>query len=168
MVEVSKHPATALMTGRTILLPQLIPAVLIGGILFCAACSHTTGPKGLSDSTYIATRKAVDALERASQYRNSSAGIFDPKLQAAVKAADEVYDEMGNQTADGYAVSQIRGCLEELKVYRSTFDSRESASQPIEEQLKGLKGAKIGDANDVVARSSRDLDACIKEAKGFL
>jgi hypothetical protein len=126
------------------------------------------GPKSLSDSTYAAMRRAVDALQRAGDYRNSSAAIFDPKLQAASKAADDVYNDMGNQTADGYAVNQIRSCIEELKSYRSTFDSRESVSQPIEEQLKGLKGAKIGDANDVVARSSKDLDDCIDAAKRYL
>jgi hypothetical protein len=141
---------------------------VLGGILLLAACSRTMGPKGLSESTYTATRKAVDALQRAGDYRNSSAAIFGPKLQAASKAADDVYNEMGNQTADGYAVNQIRSCLEQLKSYRSTFDSRESVSDPIEDQLKGLKGAKMADATDVVARSGKDLDDCIAAAKGYL
>lgn len=122
----------------------------------------------MSDATYIAMQRAVDALERANEYRNANASVFDPKLQAASKAADEVYNEMGNRSSDGYAVSQIRVCIDQLKVYRSTFDSRESVSQPIEEQLKGLKGAQIGDANDVVARNAKDLDECIKAAKSYL
>ena len=145
-----------------------IQCVVLGSLLFLAGCSHTSGPKGLSDSTYAATRKAVDALERASQYRNASTSIFDPKFQLASKAADDVYDEMGNQSADGYAVNQIRSCIDELKLYRSTFSSRESVSHPIEEQLKGLKGATVSDANDVVARNGKDLDDCIKAAKAYL
>lgn len=151
-------------------MPSVRPVhcVVLGGVFLMLACSHTMGPKGLSASTYAATRNAVDALERASDYRNAGASVFNPKLQAAVKAADNVYNEMGNQTADGYAVNQIRSCIEELKSYRSTFDSRQSVSQPIEQQLKGLKGAKISDATDVVARSGKDLDECIDAAKAYL
>ncbi len=156
------------MTGRFMSFLRPIHSVVFGGILLAAACTRTMGPKSLSDSTYAATRKAVDELERASEYRNSSASIFDPKLQAASKAAEVVYDDMGNQSSDGYAVNQIRSCIEELKAYRSTFDSRESVSRPIEEQLKGLKGTQIKDANDVMARHGQELDECIKAARSYL
>ena len=145
-----------------------IQCIVLGGILFACACNRTTGPKGLSDSTYAATRRAVDALERASEDRNSSASTFDPKLQAASKAADDVYYDMGNQSSDGYAASQIRSCIQELKAYRSNFNSRESVNRPIEEQLKGLKGTEIKDATDVVARNGKELDECIKAAKAYL
>ena len=151
-------------------MPYLQPlrCLVVGGILFSCGCAHTSGPKRHSDSTYAATRRAVDALERASEDRNSSASIFDPKLEAASKAADEVYYDMGNQTSDGYAASQIRSCIEELKAYRSNFASRESANRPIEEQLKGLKGTETKDASDVVARNGKELDQCITGAKSYL
>ena len=147
---------------------RLIYCAILGFLVFPTACTRTTGPKGLSDSTYAAVRTAVEALERANEDRNASASLFDPKLQAASKAAEEVYFEMGNQRSDAYAASQIRSCIEQLKVYRSNFSSRESVSRPIEDQLKGFTGTQMKDANDVVARNAHELDECISGAKAYL
>jgi hypothetical protein len=162
------RPSAALMIAR--FKPSLSAScgLVLGTMLLSCACTHTRGPRGLTDSTYAAARKAVDALERASENRNSSASIFDPKLQAASKAADEVYHDMGNQSSDGYAANQIRSCIDQLKAYRSNFDSRESVSRPIEDQLKELKATQMKDANDVVARGGKDLDDCIQAAKSYL
>lgn len=147
---------------------QLMLSLPLAALLFSGACSRTMGPRGLSETTYVATKKAVAALESASENRNASASIFDPKLLAASQAADEVYNDMGNQGADGYAASVVRGCIGELKVYRSNFDSRESDSRPIEQQLKGLKGAQMKDETDLIARSAKDVDDCIQAAKAYL
>ena len=113
-------------------------------------------------------QKAVDALERASENRNSASSIFDPKMQLASNAAEEVFHSIGNQTADSYAATQVRSCVEGLREYRTNYDSRESVSRPIEEQLKELKGTQMKDAVDVVARNGRDLDECVKAAKAYL
>ena len=142
--------------------------LLLVCILLFAACGRATGPKGLSGSTYAAARKAIAALESASESRNANSSVFDPKFQTAAQAADEVFNEMGEQSSDGYAVSQLKSCVNDLKAYRSNFESRETATRPIQDQLKGLKGAEIKDSNDVMATASRELDECLKQAKGYL
>ena len=145
-----------------------IHCIALALVLVLMACSSKSGPKGMSESTYTAMRKAVNALELASDSRDASPSVFDPKLQAASKGADEVYNEMGNQSSDGYAADQIRSCVDQLKLFRSTFTSRESASRPIEQQLQGLKGTEMKDATDVVARDGKDLDDCVRAAKAYL
>lgn len=145
-----------------------IYALLCGALVLLSACNHTSGPKELSSRTYTATQRAVNALQRASESRDSAASVFNPKLEAAAKAADEVYFDMGSQKADGYAATQVRSCVDELRQYRSNFDSQESVSRPIEEQLHGLKATAVKDANDVVARNGKELDDCIAAAKAYL
>lgn len=142
--------------------PLLICIVLAG------SCDRAKGPRGLSESTYVATQKAVVALELASRDRDANPSVFEPKMQTASKLAEEAFNEMGTRKADGYAVSQVRTCIDELKTYRSNFESRESVSRPIQEQLKGIKGAEMKDSIDVVARNSQALDDCLKSVKGYL
>ena len=150
-------PQTALCSG-----------LVLVSLVLATSCSHAAGPRKLSNSMYAATSKAVEALEAANQERDANSSVFEPKMQVASQAADELFNEMGSQSDDGYAVSQVKSCVEQLKQYRLNFDSRDSVSRPIQDQLKGLKGAQIKDSSDVVARSSRELDACITTAKSYL
>lgn len=152
---------------RTARLPRLGSCMLLVAVLFTSGCSHTQGGKHLSSSSYAATRKAVDALELAGKYRNSTAIIFGPKFQEARDALENVEHEIGNEPADAYAASQVRLCVEDLRAYRSSFDSRETVNRPMKEQLKGIRASEIKDPSDVIASDGEEFDDCMKTAKSY-
>ncbi len=141
--------------------------MLLGAISLASGCTHTQGSKHLSSGSYAATRRAVEAIERAGEYRNAKDTIFNPKFEEARKAMEDVEHEIGNETSDAYAATQVRVCVEDLREYRSNFDSRETVSRPIQEQLKGVKATEIKDASEVMAADNQDFDDCIKTAKSY-
>ena len=68
----------------------------------CLAC--TCGPKGLSRPTYLATKKAVGAIERANEYRDDGALLYEPRFLDVERAVDELAASGGSRVADTAAL----------------------------------------------------------------
>jgi|SRR5579875_1758976 len=139
------------------------------GMLMVSACSHQLrGPRRLSEATYEATRKAVDALEAANRERDAAQSVYTSKYQLAQQAVEQEAAAMGNESSDAWATNQVRTCLDNLKEYRDSFDSRDTDNEAIAQQLKGLRGKQMTDANGVLSRKAATLDQCMAAARGYL
>lgn len=105
-------------------LAAIRPAVLMIAPALTALCSCTKGPHGLSVDTYDGVQKAVSALRRANEYRDSGAPLFEPRLLEAERAAGEIVTPQAysavTAAANASAASVARSCVRDLRFYRET------------------------------------------------
>lgn len=94
-------------------------AVCVVASLGLIAC----GPKGLSDAGYVAAQKAVDAINRAYEYRDKGAIYYEPRYLDAQRAVSDIpaLDETGPEARFKGAAT---ACVMRLEGYRLTLDLR--------------------------------------------
>jgi|HubBroStandDraft_1064217.scaffolds.fasta_scaffold130169_3 hypothetical protein len=125
-----------------------------------ASCSQTYGPKGLSKPAYEATVRAVNALDRAREYRGASALLFEPRYLDAERAIGELKSTEPIQ--HGAVGLKAEGCLLAMKLGR--LEAEELADSVNANEPKKKQDA----AMEQVRKAETDLEACVAEVRGYL
>jgi hypothetical protein len=132
----------------------------------------TRGPKGLSSTAYIATERAVDALQRVYDYRDERRELFEPRLLDAQKAVAEIPRAeptgwTGKLNPDWQVRLRAETCLNILERHRINLDLIYLAYAKVER--KGQSAS-----NDLqYARAERDKSAsnlgkCIEDVRAYV
>jgi hypothetical protein len=93
--------------------------LMIAAAVIALNCSCTKGPKGLSADTYGGIQKALSAMRRANEYRDSGVLLFEPRFLEVESEADSI---VTHNDADSSAAFMARNCVEGFRLYRKSQD----------------------------------------------
>lgn len=142
-----------------------------------ALCSCSKGPQGLSADTCEAVRKAVPALRRANEYRDSGTLLFEPRLLEAEREANGIMSAQKN-ASDASAAGIAKSCIEDLRLYRESQTLHlDYLNRP---PLPHVKDKATNDYNvhkkaledyeeqEMVNNARQNLDSCIAALAKYL
>jgi hypothetical protein len=119
----------------------------------------------LSYPTYAGTEKAIAALNRANEYRDAGALLYEPRFLDVEKATEELAAS-ATKPADTLVATIANTCVVELKSYREILDNygvllaKNHRSPALDKLVK----------ETVALRDKRavETDACIAKMQSYL
>ena len=157
--------------------------LMIAAAVMALNCSCTKGPKGLSADTYGGIQKALSAMRRANEYRDSGVLLFEPRLLEAEREVDSI---VTNNDADSAAADMARICVKSFPLYRKSQDiyleyleHRQSLRKAPKQALTGLAASlersrrlqqESADFSEkkMMNDARENVDACLVTLGGYL
>jgi hypothetical protein len=127
----------------------------LGIALWFTGCSGA--PKRLSGPGYLASQKAVDAINRAYEYRDEGEVRYDPRFLDAQRAVSEI-PSLDDASPEELFKTETTTCLLLLKGYRLQLESK----------ARGGTKAEAAMADYEMNQSYYETTKCVRSLPGEL
>jgi hypothetical protein len=134
-------------------------AVGLAVSLWSVAC--TRGPKGLSGPGYLAAQRAIDAINRAYEYREKGAMYYEPRFLDAQRSVSEI-PSLDDASPEGQFKMEAKTCVSTLEIYRLKLET-----DALESQNRRTK-AEAAMADYELKQSYYEAAKCVRDLPGLL
>jgi hypothetical protein len=133
--------------------------IIIAALGSPIAC--TRGPKGLNGPGYLAAQKAIDAINRAYEYREKGAMYYEPRLLDAQRSVSEI-PATDDARPEGQFKTEAKTCVSILQIYRLKLET-----DALESQNRRTK-AEAAMADYELKQSYYEAAKCVRDLPAVL